>query len=191
MQLAPRDPARPFVAVKALQPAVGPVPDLEDAGREGPDATGLVTVRYHGTVDGRATRFSVRNDPFASGERWSALNGSFDDAVRAARHLAMVDGYADLPQAGRYARTSVAVLDAGEGRWLLHRMSFPEGMRDGMDAIISMPVDRIPASRSDLGVPYGRWGARPFDVPDRITVRFDDDRVAALVGVDSIALAPR
>jgi hypothetical protein len=30
-----------------------------------------------------------------------------------------------------------------------------------------------------------------FDHPDKVRVRFDDGRVAALVGVDSIAIAPK
>jgi hypothetical protein len=59
-----------------------------------------------------------------------------------------------------------------------------------MDALISMPIDLVPASGSEVSVPYGAQGQRSFDTPDKVMVRFDDERVAALVGVDSVALAP-
>jgi hypothetical protein len=189
----------PFVPVAPLAPAAGPAPTAEQLGwkDEPADTTGLVTVRYHGTETDRhgsfATRFSVRNDPTGTGEPWYRVNGSLDDAIRAARDLAVLDGWEEQPAQGHFARTSVAVLAAGQGVWNLSRMAFPEGLGDGMDAIISMPIDKVvAASTSDVSVPYGpRSGRRDFDAPDEVMVRFDDPRVAALVGRDSVALAPK
>jgi hypothetical protein len=112
--------------------------------------------------------------------------------VRAARDLAVVDGYEDVPATGNFARTSVAILDAGNGVWNLARMKYTEGFGDGMDAIISMPIDKVVGeSTSDVSIPYGFMNGVDFDHPDKVRVRFDDGRVAALVGVDSIAIAPK
>lgn len=196
MQLAPRDPRLPFVPVTPLGPKVGPSPELEyvPSGEEPANDSGLVSVRYHGVESDRhgdvSTRFTVRNDNANAGEYWQQLTGSFDDAVNAARGLAVVEGFEDNPAQGAYARTSVAILDAGNGVYQLLPMKYPDGMGDGMDPIISMPIDAVPASSSSVSVPYGRYGKRVFDTPTRIEVRFDDPRVMALVGVDSIALAP-
>jgi hypothetical protein len=196
MQLAPRDPSLPFVLVKPIlaRPGNAPVPVELDWQHEPSDTTGLVTVRYHGLVVDRhasdRAQLSVRNDQNGTGEPWYAVSGSIDDAIAAARELAVVEGFDDDPQAGTYARTSVAVLDAGAGTWHLARMQFSDGMGDGMDALISMPIDRVPAAVSQVSVPYGSHGAGRFDTPDKVMVRFDDPRVAALVGVGSVALAP-
>jgi hypothetical protein len=66
---------------------------------------------------------------------------------------------------------------------------FTDGMDDGMDPIISMPIeDRVRASKSQVGVPYGVNGGWGVVKPDTVTVRFNDPRVKALVGVDAIAL---
>ena len=86
--------------------------------------------------------------------------------------------------------TSVAVLEAADG-WRLLPVAYSEGMGDGMDAIISMPIDRVGASVSDVSVPYDYNHGHGFDIPSRVQVRFDDPRVVALVGVDSIAIAPK
>ena len=187
MQLAPPATSATFVRPTAFadQPATGPVPATRLLGwDEGPtDTAGLVTVRYHAVDDGRPTRFSVRNDPEFTGEQWYEVRGSMDDALRAARELAIAEGFTDDPEAGVFARTSVAVLAAGEGAWHLSRMAYPEGLGDGLDAIISMPIDRFPAERSDVSVPF-------MGTPSRVGVRFDDDRVTALVGREHYALNP-
>lgn len=192
MQLAPRDPSRPFVPVVALPAKEGPAPTLHDVHwRDQPgNDVGLVSVRYRGTVDGDPTRFTVRNDPTFARREWHEVRGTLDDAIRAARELAVTEGFEEVPAEGYFGRTSVAVLEAARGAWHLTRMQYTEGMGDGMDARISMPIDRVPASASQVSVPYGKYGHRTFDVPDAVQVRFDDDRVAALVGVDSVALAP-
>ncbi|MCW2922858.1 MAG: hypothetical protein JWM98_262 [Thermoleophilia bacterium] len=191
MQLAPRNPALPFVVATPLPAATGSAPKLVDIDwKHQPDAdAGLVTVRYQGTDPaGRTSQFSVRNHPTSTGESWYGVKGTLRDAVRAARDLAVTDGNTEAP--GNFARTSVAVMSANDGSFLLERMMYPDGMGDGMDPIISMPIDHVPASQSDVSVPYGDLGKRPFDVPSKVSVRFDDPRVIALVGVDSIAYAP-
>lgn len=196
MELARPATANPFITVQPLPAPTGPAPAVTDVDwrSEPADTRGLVTVRYFGTETDKhgsfPVRFSVRNDPTFSNEPWFAVQGSLDDAIRAARDLAIVEGGDDRPADGQLARTSVAVLAAGEGAWHLSRMNFPEGAGDGMDAIISMPIDRISERASVVSVPYGRYGARSFDTPTKVQVRFDDPRVAALVGVDSVALAP-
>lgn len=55
-----------------------------------------------------------------------------------------------------------------------------------------MPIDRdVSASASRVSIPYGSSTQSDFDRPDKgVFVRFDDPRVAAVVGVDSIAIAP-
>src|SRR5690606_7859007 len=100
-------------------------------------------------------------------------------------------GFDDDPAKGLFARSSVAVLDAGRGVWNLIPIKYTEGLGDGMDAIISIPIDaEVTASGSEVSVPFGANGGRGFDSPDKVQVRFDDPRVAALVGVSSIAVAP-
>ncbi|MCB0877734.1 MAG: hypothetical protein KDC46_01970 [Thermoleophilia bacterium] len=194
MNLARPATTAPFVKAQPLPAATGPAPDapMLDWKDEPADTDGLVTVRYHGhEVDKHgsfATRFSVRND---TREPWYRVTGSLDDAVQAARKLAVSEGDTEDPAAGRFARTSVAVLGAGQGVWHLSQLHYYEGMGDGMDAIISMPIDRVPESGSQVSVPYGAYGARGFDTPDKVMVRFDDPRVAAVVGVDSVAFAPK
>lgn len=196
MKLALPDPSLSFVPVTALGAKTGSAPQLRDVpyGEEPRGDAGLVSVRYHGVETDRggdhASRFTVRNDPTSTGEYWQQLTGSLDDAISAARELAVVDGGVDEPATGVYGRTSVAVLDAGDGVFQLLRMRYPDGPGDEMDPIISMPIDRVPASQSEVSLPYGPYGKRQFDVPTRVEVRFDDARVKALVGVDSIALAP-
>ncbi len=194
MQLAPVNPSVKFVPVTGFADPdpTTPAPATRMLGwkEEPADTEGLVTVRYRGTADGAKSQFSVRNDPTSTGEPWYEVTGAFDDALRAARDLAIVDGYTEDPTNGHFARTSVAVLEAGEGVWHLSRMMYPDGMGDGMDPIISMPVDCIPASFSDVSVPFGDNGKRPFDTPDDVSVRFDDARVKALVGRENFAVAP-
>ena len=197
MNLARPNTAAPFVNVQPLGAKDTPAPEMTmvDWRNEPADTKGLVTVRYHGHETDRhgtdATRFSVRNDPFSSGEPWYEVRGPIEDAVRAARDLAVAEGYEEDPAAGTFARSSVAVLGVGDGVWHLSALRYPEGMGDGMDALISMPIDLVPASQSDVSVPYGQYGKRGFDTPDKVMVRFDDPRVAALVGVDSVAYAPK
>lgn len=194
MQLARRDPSLPFITVAALPKSQGAAPKLTDVpyGKEPANDAGLVSVRYRGVdVHGARAQQTVRNDPTSTGEYWQQLSGSLEDAISAARELAVIDGFTDEPAEGIYGRTSVAVLDAGKGVFQLLRMQFPDGMGDGMDPIISMPIDLVPASGSEVSVPYGAAEHHDFDRPDRVEVRFDDPRVKALVGVDSIALAPK
>lgn len=184
MQLAPADPTAPFTNVAALPAKAGAAPAVRTLGwDEGPaDTAGLVSVRYDVFQFGTSMQLTVRNDDLPS-EPWYEVRGTLRDAVRAARELAVVEGFEDDPKQGSYARTSVAVLDAGNGAWHLSRMSYLFGAGDEMDAIISMPVDRIPGGASQVSVPFGV-------TPERVTVRFDDPRVAALVGVDAVAVAP-
>lgn len=194
MQLAPVNPSSPFVPVTALPKADGPAPTAERLVRDAPrDDKGLVSIRYRGTDhDGSVHQRTVRNDPMFTGRDWHRVTGSLDDAVRAARELAIVDGFDDDPATGSFARTSVAVLDAGQGVYDLLPLAYPDGMGDGMDAIISMPIDAVVGeSTSQVSVAYGSMSGSGFDRPDKgVSVRFDDPRVAAVVGVDSIALAP-
>ncbi len=187
-------PASAFLPVTALAPKSGDAPKLEmvDWRSEPTDTKGLVSVRYHGTDEsGHRRQRTVTNAPFANGEPWYEVAGTLDDAVRAAREVAVSEGYDDDPANGVYARSSAVVLAAREGAWHVQRLTFPEGMGDGMDALISMPIDVVDRRQSDVSVPYGAWGARGFDVPDRIGVRINDPRVAAVVGVDSVVYAPK
>lgn len=196
MQLAPVNPSLKFVRVQPLPAKAGAAPKLETVPwqQRPADEEGLVSIRYRGTdsheVDHQVT---VRNNPFATGEDWYQVTGSFDDAVRAARELALIDGYEDEPARGNYARTSVAVLDAGKGVWQMLRLQFPDSVDDDMPAVISMPIDpAVAESTSQVSIPYGYGRGADFDRPNKgVSVRFDDPRVAAVVGVDSIALAPR
>lgn len=191
MQLAPRDPSLPFVTVTALPTKAGAAPKLTELRTHVPNDDGLVSVRYIGHDKRGAIQRTVRNHPEFASEPWYQVTGPFDSAVRAARELAVVEGFDDFPSAGKFARTSVAILDAGEGVWNLARMKYTEGFGDGMDAIISMPIDKVVGeSTSEVSIPYGFMNGVDFDTPDTVRVRFDDARVAALVGVDSIALAP-
>ena len=194
MNLASAPAASPFLSVTALAPKAGPAPatTMVDWREEPSDTKGLVSVRYHGTDEfGHRRQRTVTNDPFSNGEPWYEVVGTLDDAVRAAREVAVADGYDEDPAAGVYARSSAVVLAAREGAWHVQRLTFPEGMGDGMDALISMPIDIVDRRKSDVSVPYGAWGARGFDVPDRIGVRINDPRVAAVVGVDSVVYAPK
>lgn len=198
MQLAPRNPSLPFVPVTPLPKATGPAPKLVelDWKRTPENEDGLVSIRWKGTDNSRRQdvhQVTKRNHPEFAAEPWYQVQGSFDDAVRAARELAVVDGYEDKPQTGNFARTSVAVLAADEGAWNLTRLKYTEGFGDGMDAIISMPIDPVVGeSTSDVSIPYGYMNGVDFERPDKgVAVRFDDPRVAAVVGVDSIAVAPK
>ena len=191
MQLAPVNPTATFVKVQPLptQSGTAPTPQLVDWKDVPANDSGLVTVRYRGVDEhGGARVVTVRNTTDFTGAEWYSVQGSFDDAVSAARTLAVREG--DVEQPGHYARTSVAVLEAADG-WRLLPVAYSEGMGDGMDAIISMPIDRVGASESDVSVPYDANHGHGFDIPSQVQVRFDDPRVAALVGVDSIALAPK
>ena len=194
MQLSKVNPTAPFVNVQPLAADARPLPAIELVGwNEHPDEpTALVSVRYFGTTaDHDKRQLTVHNDHEFTNESWSRVRGSFEDAVRAARHLAVNEGFTDAPEQGVYGRSSVAVLDAGAGIWNLIPVKYTEGLGDGMDAVISMPIDaEVTASGSEVSVPYAAYGEDGFDKPDRVQVRFDDARVAALVGVSSIALAP-
>jgi hypothetical protein len=198
MQLAPANPSLPFIAVTSLPKATGAAPKLETVDwQQRPDnEKGLVSIRYKGTDNTKyhdAHQLTVRNNPQFTGEDWYQVTGSFDDAVRAARDLAKIDGYEDNPATGHFARTSVAIIDAGKDAWQMLRLQFPDGMGDGMDAIISMPIDAaVGESTSDVSIPYGYMNRADFERPDKgVSVRFDDPRVKAVVGVDSIAIAPK
>lgn len=191
MQLAPVNPTATFVKVQPLPTRSGtaPTPQLVDWKDVPADDSGLVTVRYRGVDDhGGARQVTVRNTTDFTGAEWFSVQGSFDDAVSAARTLAVREGHVEEPF--RFARTSVAVLEAADG-WRLLPVAYSEGMGDGMDAIISMPIDRVGASVSDVSVPYDYNHGHGFDIPSRVQIRFDDPRVVALVGVDSIAIAPK
>ena len=194
MQLAPVNPSAKFVTVQPLPAATGPVPTITPMpwDQTPENESGLVSVRYFGTTsDGDKRRFTVRNDHEFVSEEWSQVTGSFDDAVAAARTLAVVEGFTDNGAAGVFGRTSVAVLEAEQGTWNLMPIKFTEGMGDGMDAVISIPIDpAVTATGSEVSVPFGAYGEDGFDKADKVQVRFDDARVAALVGVDSIAIAP-
>ena len=198
MQLAPANPSLPFVKVTSLPKSTGAAPKLETLKwSERPEnEKGLVSIRYKGTDNTKyhdTHQVTVRNNPFATGEDWYQLKGSFDDAVRAARDLAKIDGYEDNPATGHFARTSVAILDAGKGAWQMLRLQFPDSVDDDMPAVISMPIDpQVGEATSDVSLPYGYMMGVDFEHPDKgVAVRFDDARVAAVVGVDSIALAPK
>ena len=125
-----------------------------------------------------------------SAEPWFAVTGSLNEAIRSARDLAMREGYDADPAGGRYARTSVAVLAPAEGVYHPARMMYPEGLGDGTDASVSMPIDQVPEVISEESVPFGTQGGRGFDTPDKVVVRFDIPRLKAPVGVDFIAVAP-
>ena len=197
MQLAPVATATaPFTTVTALPTKTGAAPTVRPLGwDEVPAEQGsLVSIRYRGTDhDGSVHQRTVRNDHEFTSPQWFEVRGGFDAAVRAARDLAIVEGYDDTPSTGNFARTSVAVLDAGKGAFHLVPLAFSEGFGDGMDAIISIPIDAVVGeSTSQVSLPYGYMSGADFDRPDRgVSVRFDDPRVAAVVGVDSIAVAPR
>jgi hypothetical protein len=198
MQLAPVNPSLKFVPVTSLPKATGTAPKLETVSwDQRPDGEeGLVSIRYKGTDNTKyhdVHQVTVRNNPFATGEDWYQLTGSFDDAVRAARDLAKIDGYEDNPATGHFARTSVAILDAGKGAWQMLRLQYPDSVDDDMPAIFSMPIDpQVGEATSDVSIPYGYMNGVDFEHPDKgVAVRFDDKRVAAVVGVDSIALAPK
>ena len=195
MQLAPVNPSAKFVTVKPLPAATGPAPTITPIpwNEPSPDnESGLVSVKYFGTTsDGDKRQFTVRNDHEFASEQWSEVKGSFDDAVRAARTLAVVEGFTDDGAKGVFGRSSVAVLEAKQGTWNLIPIKYTEGLGDGMDAVISIPIDpAVTASGSEVSVPFGAFGEDGFDKADKVQVRFDDARVAALVGVDSIAVAP-
>jgi hypothetical protein len=193
MQLANVKPTAPFVSVSQVFDKIGTPPPLVDVpyGKEPAVKGSLVSVRYRGRdTHGTPHQLTVSDTPGgAPGCYWMQVKGSFDDAVRAARAFAIEEGDVEDPAAVTFARSSVAILAHGVGRWDLQRMMFTDGMDDGMDPIISMPIeDRVRASKSQVSVPYGDNGGWGFDKPDTVTVRFNDPRVKALVGVDAIAL---
>jgi hypothetical protein len=193
MQLASVNPTAPFVPVSPLPAKAGDAPKLVDVpfGQEPKTGSHLVSVRYKGhDTHGDAHQLTVRDTADGgTGEYWYQVSGSFDDAVRAARDFALAEGETENPAAGEFARSSVAVLDAGNGVWQLQRMMYLDGMGDGMDPIISMPIDAaVTKEGSSVSVPFGDDPAFGFTKADSVSVRFDDPRVKALVGVDSIAV---
>jgi hypothetical protein len=194
MQLAPVNPSAKFVTPQPLPAVTGPTPTITPVPwQETPaDENGLVSVRYFGTTaDGDRRQLTVRNQHDFASEQWSSVSGSLTDAVRAARSLAVVEGFSDDGAAGVFGRSSVAVLEAGKGVWSLIPIKYTEGLGDGMDAVISIPIDTaVTATGSEVSVPFGAHGEDGFDKADKVQVRFDDPRVAALVGVDSVAIAP-
>jgi hypothetical protein len=193
MQLANVKPTAPFVSVTALPGTTGEAPKLVDVpfGKEPKTSGSLVSVRYTGRdTHGTTHQLTVSDTPGgAPGCYWMQVTGSFDDAVHAARGFAIEEGDVEDPAAVTFARSSVAVLDAGKGVWDLQRVMFTDGMGDGMDPIVSMPIEEVVrASKSQVSVPYGDNSGWGFDKPDLVKVRFNDPRVKALVGVDAIAL---
>jgi hypothetical protein len=192
MQLTSLAPKLPFAPVTGLPSKAGPAPAVvEVPWQHEPSTDGpLATVRYFGNdTHGDPHQLTVKGYGDAGGEWWVQLTGTLDDAVRAARDFAVVEGFDDLPEQGEYGRTSVAVLDAGKGVWQLHRLMYRDGMGDGMDAQISMPIDTaVTKAGSHVSVPFGNDPAFGFQQADRVEVRFDDPRVKAVVGVDSVAL---
>jgi hypothetical protein len=193
MQLSHVNPTAPFVVPSPLPAKTGEAPKLVDVpfGQEPKVDGSLVSVRYTGhDSHGDLHRLTASDTPGgAPGSYWMQVSGSFDDAVRAARDFAIEEGDTEDPANGSFARSSVALLDAGKGVWQLQRMMYTDGMDDGMDPIISMPIDTaVTKQGSQVSVPFGDSEAFGFTKADRIDVRFNDPRVKALVGVDSIAL---
>ena len=174
----------PFVPVKSIpfaQPSTPPKMDRIDAPANDDN---LVSVRYFGTErfgnhDHRRQATVTTDPPQWTGNDWYQVRGSLEDAVNAARDLS------DF-KSEQTGLSSVTVLDAGTGVFQLGRNQFLDSPDDEMPAYISMPIDGVPAAKSDVSVPYpDSWGA------PREAVRFNDSRVAAVVGQDHWAVAPR
>lgn len=169
----------PFLKPMPLPSLDGPVPQMTVvASPEKGDK--LVSVKYLNPEGkcahepGSLTVTSRRANYI--GEDWRQMSGTLEDAVQAANHLAYFRDD-DWFQKNEKGVASVAILDAGKGVYQLLRNRYTEGLGDGMDAIITMPIDRVSQKDADISYPTG-WTA------PETRVRLNDPRVVAVVGTD-------
>lgn len=169
-------------------PALKPVPL--------PDLSGVATPKFdwNNTVSPERTISVTYRDP-ATGERMTRtagprfgdfgdscdVKGTFLEAVKAAQSFA---AFGEDTGNNEKWLSSTSIFQAKEGVYTLVRNMFLEGMGDGMEPRISMPIDPVVDSEVGNSIPWTGKNA------PTATVRINNPDILAVVG-QNVWVQPR